>query len=127
MKYKTKQTDILLEALKEAGLKGLTASEAVDILKDKSGDVSRATIYRKLKVFENEGVVRVVNYKGVKRYEYVEDECKNHLHLICKNCKKIVHLNVEESKTFSKHVDNKHKFLIDMSKSTIYGLCDDCK
>ncbi len=127
MKYKTKQTDILLDVIKNSGPNGITANEAVAELEKLNNHISRATIYRKLKVFENEGIVRVVTHKGKKLYELVWDDCSDHLHLVCTNCKKVIHIDCTSSDRFIKYVEDELRFDIDFRKTVIYGLCNDCK
>ena len=125
MKYKTKQTDILIDELKTVGSRGVTANKMIDILNGRYDDVSRATIYRKLKVFEDEGVVRVINRDGKKYYALVEDDCDQHLHLVCTNSDKIIHLETKEANDFVEYLEKLYNFKIDFSKTVIYGTCED--
>lgn len=127
MKYKTKQTDILIDVLREIGNNGITANKMTEIFEDRYNDVSKATIYRKLKIFEEEGIVRVINKDGKKYYSLVSDACHEHLHLICTNCNKIEHLNSKKTNEFIKYLEKKYKFEIDFSKTVIYGICEDCE
>ena len=123
--YKTKQRDKLIEFLKENHNKAYTASMLIDAL---SNEMNKATIYRKLKTLEDEGIIRKSfdNEKNVNIYEYAFD-CHNHLHLQCIKCGKIIHLECGIADEFSHHIYEEHGFMINNNESTLYGICEECK
>lgn len=129
-KYRTKQRDVVIEALKKYTIEnGIGANEFVKILADEGLNVSRATIYRRLKMLESDKIVRVyMGDDGEKRYEYIDDDkCREHMHLVCRKCDKTYHIDCDSVNNFLNHIEKEHNFAVDKMQTVIYGICDECK
>lgn len=129
MNYKTKQKEMMLDILKDnATKKSITTANFVKLMKDRGVKISKATIYRQFRFLEEEGIVRVFfGSDGEKHYEYIKKEaCKQHLHMICRNCSKISHINCEAGQNFIGHIEEEHGFKIDKHLTMIYGICSEC-
>ena len=62
-------------------------------------------------------------------YQYCGDDENRHLHhhLKCTGCGKLFHVECTYLNEIMKHVEQQHHFVVDFSKTVLYGLCDTCK
>lgn len=127
MKYNTRQQSIIDEYLKNNDEKHLTMKEIYDGLKDKN--ISLATLYRHLDALVKEGKVRKYIYDNNKEacFQYIDETCSKHFHLICNRCHKLIHLECDEVEKLLVHISSEHSFKVDESKIIIYGLCKQCQ
>jgi len=123
MTYNTKQKDIILDYLKNNKDKCLTINEIYNELV-KTNNIGLTTIYRFLNKLENENIIKKYVDQKEATYQYINnDECKNHIHLKCLKCNRIIHLDCHDAVNLSKHIKEEHNFNID---STIFGICKEC-
>ena len=88
--------------------------------------MNKATIYRLLIRLEADKKIMKSFNESSQKYEYrIVSDCQNHMHLICKECGKIIHLKCSKAYTFLNHIFNEHSFIID-EKTNIYGICKEC-
>ena len=110
-------------------LKGVSTHPSADWIYDevrkKLPHISKGTIYRNLKVLEEEGTILELNLDGlVGRYEIRQN---NHYHFICEKCGMIFDLNEPvETKLNSKYA-KKTGFKITRHQLEFRGLCKDCQ
>ena len=125
--YNTKQREVILEFLNKNKSECLTVSDILTKLK-KEG-IGQTTIYRFLNQLEKEKLIRkyqIENGLGC-TYQLVDNEClDNHIHLKCMDCGKLIHLDCKEMNYLIGHVNDNHKFNMDISKTIIYGKCTKC-
>ncbi|MDO5695980.1 MAG: transcriptional repressor [Eubacteriales bacterium] len=127
MRYNTKQREAMLAVLREHMGKGITVRQLVQIMKDRNTGVGESTLYRRMRHFEDENLVRSYKLNGESYYEFLpQDDCMHHLHLVCKNCHRTLHLDCDFMEHFNDHVLKEHGFRIDRPKSVIYGVCKEC-
>lgn len=121
--YKTKKYNLVLDYFQDNPEVFVTANDLIL----KFSNINKSTIYRKLLSLEKDGyIVKSFNHE-FKCYEYsYSKHLDDHMHLICKNCGKIIHLECDNAKGFLNHILLNHDFIID-SKTTIYGLCKECE
>lgn len=127
MAYNTKNRQIVIEVLKDNKDKHLTIE---DIFELTSKEVPLASLYRIIDSLTKEGIIRkyIIDNKTSACYQYALDKIEhNHFHLRCSNCEKIIHLECDEVSHLLKHIEEEHNFEIDVTKVTLYGLCEDCK
>lgn len=127
--YSTKQKSIIMEILKENKEKLLSPDEILDILKLKDESCSKATLYRFLDNLVLTKEIRKCYNQDSNRFEYqlCQGDCSRHLHLKCKKCGLVIHLDCHDTEEFLHHISEEHGFLIDNYESTIYGLCPKCR
>ncbi len=119
--YKTNHRKLLIDIFEENKNKSFTTTYLVDNLKD---SMNKTTIYRQLKLLEEEKIIRKMYNDEVQVYEYqYYKNCDNHLHLKCKNCGRITHLTCMDASIFIHHILETHGFSIDQLTSTLYGTC----
>lgn len=127
-KRNTKQKKMIIDYLEKNRNKHLTINEIVDGLESKIGTT---TVYRKINELIEEGMVNkipITNTQGY-CYQYVHknEECKNHYHLVCKDCEKVTHFDSAKVLEFVREAKNEENFEIDIPKITFLGTCKDCK
>jgi len=127
MSYNTKQKQIILDYLKDNKDKCLTINQIYDNLHD--NHIGLTTIYRFLNKLYDEGKInKFLSENKEASYQYlIDDNCMKHIHLKCINCGKIIHLDCHIINDFKDHINLEHGFSIDNSKTSIYGLCKECK
>lgn len=127
MSYKTRQSEQILEYIKQHADSHLTADAIAEALKNSR--VGKTTVYRHLEKLCGEGLVRKYILQEGKSacYQYAGgDCCHSHFHLKCLKCSCLIHLECEHLDGIEKHISEHHGFRIDSSRTVFYGLCDKC-
>jgi Fur family ferric uptake transcriptional regulator len=102
-----------------------TAEEIYDIVKQKLTRISKATVYNNLNFLVENNIIKMVNIKGVSRFEM---KMEPHHHLICQKCSKIEDFESEDLNNYAiKLIKNESKFEIQEVSTNFLGLCDSCK
>ena len=61
-------------------------------------------------------------------YQYIDlPECRSSLHLMCRVCGRMFHLEPEQTNKLVEHVEKAQGFVIDKSETILYGVCKDCR
>jgi len=106
------------------------AEELVATLRRGPQSVSRATVYRTLKIFEEAGIIRSMpdsyEAKPQKSYEIIEQE-DGHGHLICRHCSRITEYHCAEIIKHQNIICRQHNFRPDKRIEQIYGSCSYCQ
>lgn len=130
MKYNTSQKEKLIEFLVNNKDKHTNVQEISAYLRSEGTPVGTTTIYRQLDNLVDDGVVRkfVIDGKTGACYQYIENEqkCREHFHLKCLCCGKLIHLECSQLAEISSHIAEHHRFEIDHSQTVFYGRCSDC-
>ena len=91
--------------------------------------VGKSTIYRLIGQMLEEGVVRRT-VKGNSRqflYQYSGGAgCSHHLHMKCRECGKILHMNDEESNNLFALLQENSNFKLDIKETLLLGQCEKC-
>ncbi len=118
---KTKSKEDVLKTLKSNG-----TAMSHDMIETKIEDYNRATIYRILNRFQEDGIVhRIVGIDG-KQYFAICTNCEqknhshNHLHFQCTNCKRVECLKEEP------RIDLPKNYVMHDFNGLISGLCGNC-
>lgn len=120
MARQTSQKEFILEALDE--LNHPTADEILEKIEKKHGAFSKATLYRNLAQFVEDGKVdRVTLSDAVVRYELATGF---HYHLACEKCGKIENLMLPSPLSFP---DEMMGYTIDAHHLVFYGICPKCQ
>lgn len=127
LKYTTKQAGIILEFLKNNPSNHFTADDIYFALKDRA--ISRATVYRRLERFVEDGVVRKYLLGEGKSacYQLCNACADNCYHFVCSRCKAVSHVKCELLNEIKTHFDSDHNFILDNAKTVFYGVCKDCR
>ncbi len=132
-RYNTRQREVLLEYLRKMQGEHITVNDIRSYLSESGSGVGMTTIYRQLDKMVDEGIVKkyVLDSSSAACFEYVDshNECRESgcTHLKCTSCGKLIHLHCDDLKTTGKHILEEHGFKVDMTRTVIYGLCDECQ
>ncbi|MFX1513196.1 MAG: Fur family transcriptional regulator [Promethearchaeota archaeon] len=122
MKY-TNQRVHILDFLKDSH-NHPTVEEIFEEVKQKLPRITKATVYKNLKVLVGNGLMKEVNVKGVSRFEA---KMEPHHHIICKTCGKIIDFESKELIDYAlKMIENQKEIIIDSAETTFFGYCRIC-
>lgn len=126
--YNTKQKKEIYNYLYCNKDKHYSPEELFHELKSMNINVGQTTIYRYLEYLYGTGVVRKykIDDKSRSTYQFISSECREHYHLKCIGCGKLIHTQCSEIDKIVSHFNNEHKFSIDYSKTILYGMCENC-
>lgn len=130
MPYKTKQMEAVLACLKAQGERHISAAEIEKRLKEAGESVGLTTVYRRLDRLVAEGTVKkFVTEGGGACYQYVGEKthCSEHFHLKCDLCGRLIHLQCRTMESLSRHILEEHGFMSDPGRTTLYGICRECR
>lgn len=120
MSRMTEFKQVMLDTFKKG--KHVTAEELLAKLRKENGYFARATMYRNLAMFIDEGKVSRVRLNDVAdKYEL---NCGKHYHLVCTECGKIENFNLPEPlRTPAKLME----YEITDHEFELYGVCPKCQ
>ena len=132
-RYNTKQRDELLSYMKSVAGKHVMVSDICNHFSQTGSKVGTTTIYRHLEKLVEEGVVKkyTVDSTSAACFEYIDshEECKKNgcTHLKCTKCGRLIHLHCDDLKSTEKHILEAHHFKLDMTRTVLYGVCEECQ
>jgi Fur family ferric uptake transcriptional regulator len=98
-----------------------------DTLKTRFPSISKATLYRTMKLLCDAGIAKACEFgEGFLRYEALHPE-EHHDHLICTGCGRIVEFEEKAIEALQETVAKRFKFKIVSHRLDIFGLCDKCR
>ena len=126
MIYNTEKRAELLDFLKFGEGQAFSIEEiCAAILKDGRG---KSTVYRLISRLVDEGAVRRIADGKTRHvtYQYIHfGHCAEHLHLKCKECGRLIHLDGELSCALEKRILKTEGFVLD-GGALLYGKCESC-
>lgn len=129
--YKTRQKTAVLQCIKAMGDKHFTVDSLCAALEKNGQSVGRTTVYRFAEKLSDEGTLqKYVMPKGESVcYQFVgeNNKCREHFHLKCEKCGRLIHMDCSEMNDFANHIKNSHDFCVDTLKTVIYGVCGECE
>lgn len=128
--YRTKYKDLILEYMKDNQDHKIYAQDVYKALIKKGLNVNLVTVYRNLDKLSQSGIIQkhILSQEDSACYQYAQNQkCNDHLHLICKECGKIYHLDCSLMDTIRSHLLEEHGFMIDCKDSTLVGICKECR
>lgn len=129
--YKTRAKEYIIEFLESNKEKRFSAKDVYDYIVLSGGNINLATVYRNIDSLEKKGML--IKSKDCDSdsatYKFVgkKEECHHHLHIECKSCGKMVHLEGDEFKKFSDYILNNLSFTLEYTQSHLVGYCKDCR
>jgi Fur family transcriptional regulator, ferric uptake regulator len=118
---------LIIKAIESYKNRHFSAEDILRLAAKRSPAVSRATVFRTLKLFLDKGILRTVDIgEGFKLYELAVDS-HHHDHLYCLKCSKIIEFYHPKIERFQKDVCKSKKFYPLRHTLRISGLCDKCK
>lgn len=126
--YSTRQRRDVLRFLTENAMKHYTLDELTQALREGGIAAGKTTVYRFLEQLTEQGRVRKYQNETGFFYQYVEDDadCDSHLHLMCRSCGELFHVDCELVGMLARHIRGAHDFEIDPKQSVLVGICGAC-
>lgn len=127
MIYNTEQRNLLLSFLRKNPDTMFSAKQIESELQNKN--ISRSAVYRNLAELENDGKIKRCSKSGSREvyYQFFDTQlCKNHIHLSCKKCGKIFHMENSVADSLVNNVEQFNGFEINKEETTLYGICREC-
>ena len=129
--YMTEQRKKLFDFFKDHPDLTISARElAEQLINNEKAKISVSAVYRNLSMLEREGLILRSTGKNNREnmYRYVSAEsCDDKLHMTCMKCGRTTHMTQKISDKLRKDVSKNDGFAIDLSKTTIYGICKECR
>ena len=126
MGYKTGKKELIVELLSKNADRSYTIEEISDAVTfDGRG---KSTVYRLVSELVESGSLRRLSDGKTRHctYQYVGDErCHKHLHLKCKECGRLIHLDEGITRAFEKKILTLGGFCIEEG-SFLFGTCSEC-
>ena len=126
MTYNTERRGKILSFLSKDCNRAFTITEICDaILTDNKG---KSTVYRIISELLESGMLKKIADEKTRlvKYQYLgKKNCTEHLHIMCKVCGKLVHLDREVSKGITSIISAHSSFSIDYS-DILKGKCELC-
>ena len=130
LEYKTKAKECIIEFLKKHEDKSFTAKDIYNEIVNSGNNINIATIYRNIDALVEKGQLLKTkdSQSDSTTYQYVEDpfECHHHLHIQCKNCGKIAHVDGKEFDELAYFIENKLGYTLECGQSKLLGFCKEC-
>ncbi len=121
MPYKTKQRDAILQYFSDKPHTSHTARDVIDAC-----GISEATVFRSLTHLTDEGLLKRFTTPHGSTYQY--SGCGgHHMHLKCKSCGTLVHLECSFAEEIMRHFAAEHHFALDKEETVFYGFCEECR
>jgi Fur family ferric uptake transcriptional regulator len=122
----TRERETILKELEV--LKGhFNAEKLFSVLNRKGTKVSRPTIYRTLKLLEKYHLIEKLDIKQNCFYYEPKYQRKDHGHLICEKCGRIIDFPSESFKTLKLEIGNNENFKPGNICIQVFGLCKSCE
>lgn len=129
--YHSKNKDLILAFASEHKERRFSAQELHQFLEESGSQVNLTTVYRNLdKMIENKILMKFKTAEDeCSLYQYVEPHgnCHEHLHMQCRSCGKIIHLECHLMEEITSHLREHHGFSLECTGSVLIGICDECK
>lgn len=124
----TYQRKIILNTLIDNVGKHLSANEIYTLIKDKENIIGMATIYRTIDMLLKKGIVIKHDFgDSAAKYEIEIENTRNHHHLICKKCGKVIEASGLLKDDFYEKLMEEKGFQCTEYKLKIFGYCDKCR
>jgi len=126
MKYNVGKKEKIISFLKENSKKSVTLSEICDAVTENGSGSS--TVYRLVSELVASGCVERISDGRTRHctYQYKGSKhCAEHLHLLCSECGKIIHLEEDLSEELGKRITESEHFTLDAG-IVLRGKCEEC-
>lgn len=129
--YRSQYKEWMLQYFDEHENELISAPELLERMRSAGLTVNQATVYRNLERLENAGLIRGhrLNNREEKYYQYLKKghDCPHHLHLYCRECGAVIHLDCAFMQNIQEHLMEEHGFQLDCGDSVLVGLCGQCR
>jgi len=121
----TPQRRLLLSVIQEAG-RHLDAKEVYRRASERDPNISLATVYRNLRVFEEQGLIDEMHLTQAHCY-YEMKRLGEHQHLMCEACGQVIEFESSLIRKLVAEVQRKNNFSVSKVELYLEGRCHKCK
>jgi Fur family ferric uptake transcriptional regulator len=121
----TSQRKLIMDVLREAG-GHMVAKEIYQKASERDPNISMATVYRNLHLFNEEGLIDEIHL-GQIRCSYELKRQGDHHHLICQGCGRIIEVNSPLIQKLIRELQKKNKFHVTKVELLFEGYCGECE
>ena len=121
----TPQRRLLLSIMRETG-RHLDAKELYRRASERDPNISLATVYRNLRVFEKQGLINE-RHLGQARCYYEMKHLGEHQHLVCEACGQVIEFESLLIRKLVAEVQRKNNFYATKVELYLEGHCHKCK
>jgi Fur family transcriptional regulator, ferric uptake regulator len=121
----TPQREMILVALHQIGSPA-SAEEIHSLVIEKSSCIELSTIYRTLDLLFSMNLVNVIDSGDKQRMFELKGNNLPHLHAVCKECGKIIGVELDLMQPFLDYLNNELHFSADLGNFNLQGLCAEC-
>ncbi|MFD1828779.1 MULTISPECIES: Fur family transcriptional regulator [Streptomyces] len=119
----TPQRQLVLEAVDK--LEHSTPDDILAEVRRTAGGVNISTVYRTLELLEELGLVSHAHLgHGAPTYHLADRH--DHMHLVCRDCSKVIEADVALAAGFTERLRREFGFDTDMKHFAIFGRCREC-
>lgn len=123
----TPQRQMVLQVLREARDRHLTADDVCRAVQDRFPSFNRSTTYRVLEMLSAVGLVQQTRLgDGVAHFEVVDHPDRHH-HLVCVRCGQVQNVPADVLTEISVRLAERHRFHIGTVDLMIRGECAGCR
>lgn len=119
----TPQREMILRAVETLG--HATPDQVLDEVHKEASSLSISTVYRNLEVLEELGLVRHAHLSD-RAPTYHSTAEHEHFHLVCRNCRRVISVDVGVADEFVARLSREHGFVPDLGHLTVFGRCEEC-
>ena len=124
MKRHTIQRSLVLQAVNKLQCHA-TADEIYEAIVTEHPNVSRATVYRNLKLLSEMGDIRKMEIPGgADRFDHL---CHDHCHVKCEKCGRVFDVDMEYITGIEKNIKDDRGFKFTGYDILFRGVCPDCQ
>ena len=124
MKRNTIQRSLVFEAVNKLQCHA-TAAEIYQTIMKEHPNISRATVYRNLKLLSETGEIRKMEIPGGSdRYDH---RIQEHCHVRCEKCGRVFDVDMEYITGLEKNITESHGFAFTGYDILFRGICPDCQ
>jgi len=121
----TTQRRLLLNVMQEAETH-LDAKELYRRASEKNASISLATVYRNLRLFQEQGLIDE-RHLGQMRCYYEMKHLGEHQHLVCQRCGQVIDFESPLIRKLVAEVQRKNNFSVTRVELYLEGYCHKCK
>lgn len=129
--YNTKGKDIILSYMQAHADRNFSANDVYQYLQENDTKMNITTVYRNLDRFADMGMLMKLKNAEDDRcryqYKHPDGNCDEHIHMQCRECGKIFHLECRFMSEIAEHLYAHHGFTLESAGSMLNGLCKECK
>jgi Fur family ferric uptake transcriptional regulator len=121
----TPQREMIIEAIAHQG-EHINADEVFSLVQERTHTVNIATVYRTLDLLVEQGLANRIDL-GEGRVIYAGHQHGPHIHLVCRQCGRVLDADQELLSAFNRQLQSDYQFAADLQHISVLGLCNDCQ